>query len=338
MTDLTTAYLGLKLKNPVVVSSSPLQKDLGNIRQMEDCGAAAIVMHSLFEEQIDVESRELDRYLEQGTESYAESLSFLPDMQTYNLGPEGYVEHLSRVKQSVGIPVIGSLNGVSKGGWIRYAKLMEEAGADAIELNTYYLATDPKVTGAEVEQMYCDLVAELKATVHVPLAVKLSPMFSSLANIALRLDQAGANALVLFNRFYQPDIDLEQLEVVQNLSLSQSYELLPRLNWVAILFGHLVADMAITGGVHTGKDILKCMMAGARVAMTTSALLRNGIDHISKMLGEISGWMEEHEYESIRQMQGSMARRSVQDPSAFERVNYIQVLSSYARKTDTRGW
>jgi dihydroorotate dehydrogenase (fumarate) len=338
MIDLTTTYLGLKLKNPVVVSSSPLQKDLGNVRQMEDSGAAAIVMHSLFEEQIDVESRELNRYMDQGTESYAESLSFLPEMQTYNLGPEGYVEHLARVKQSVGIPVIGSLNGVSKGGWIRYAKMMEDAGADAIELNTYYLETDAKITGREVEQMYCDLVAELKATVRVPLAVKLSPMFSSMSNMALRLDQAGANALVLFNRFYQPDFDLEKLEVVQSLSLSQSSELLPRLNWVAILFGHVVADMAVTGGVHTGKDVLKCMMAGARAAMTTSALLRNGIDHISKILGEVSAWMEEHEYESIRQMQGSMARRSIDDPSAFERVNYIQVLSSYARKNDTRGW
>lgn len=338
MIDLTTTYLGMKLKNPVVVSSSPLQKDLGNIRQMEDSGAGAIVMHSLFEEQIDVESRELNRYMEQGTESYAESLSYLPDMETYNLGPEGYLEHLGRVKQSVGIPVIASLNGVSTGGWTRYAKMMEEAGADAIELNTYYLATDPKVTGAEVEQMYCDVVTKLKASLRVPIAVKLSPMFSSMANMARRLDQVGANALVLFNRFYQPDFDLEKLEVVQSLVLSQSYELLPRLSWVAILFGHVTADMAVTGGVHTGKDVLKCMMAGARVAMTTSALLKNGIDHISKMLDEMRAWMEEHEYESIRQMQGSMARRSVDDPSAFERVNYMQVLSSYARTTDTRGW
>ncbi|HEV2351910.1 MAG TPA: dihydroorotate dehydrogenase-like protein [Terriglobia bacterium] len=338
MIDLTTTYLGLTLKNPVVVSASPLQKDLGNIRQMEDCGAAAIVMHSLFEEQIDVEGRELNRYMEQGTESYAESLSYLPDMETYNLGPEGYLEHLSRVKNSVGIPVIGSLNGVSRGGWTRYARMMEEAGADAIELNTYYLETDPKVTGAEVEQMYCDLVTELRASVKIPLAAKLSPMFSSMPNIARRLDQLGMNALVLFNRFYQPDFDLEKLEVVQSLVLSQSYELLPRLNWVAILFGHIAADLAVTGGVHSGIDVLKCMMAGARVAMTTSALLRNGINHISKILEETSLWMEEHEYVSIRQMQGSMARQSVSDASAFERVNYMHVLSSYAKKTDTRGW
>jgi dihydroorotate dehydrogenase (fumarate) len=330
MTDLSSTYLGMKLKNPVVVSSSPLQRDLDNIRRMEDSGAAAIVMHSLFEEQIDVESRELNRSLERGTETYAESLSYLPDMERYNMGPEGYLEHLARAKKSVGIPVIASLNGVSKGGWTRYARMMQEAGADAIELNTYYLETDPKVTGEQVEKMYGDLVAEVKTSVNVPLAVKLSPMFSSIANMAVRLDQAGVKALVLFNRFYQPDFDLETLEVTQSLELSHSYELLMRLNWVAILFGHLKTDLAVTGGVHTGADVLKCMMAGARVAMMTSALLENGIGHISKVLGEVKAWMEEHEYESIQQMQGSMARRSVANPSAFERVNYMHVLSSYA--------
>jgi dihydroorotate dehydrogenase (fumarate) len=338
MSDLTSTYLGLKLKNPVVVSAGPLQKDLGNVRQMEDSGAAAIVMHSLFEEQIDVESEELNRWMEQGTESYAESLAYLPDMENYNLGPEGYLEHLSRVKNSVGIPVIGSLNGVSRGGWTRYARMMEEAGADAIELNTYFLATDPLIAGGEVEKMYCDLVTELKASVRVPLAVKLSPMFTSMAHMAHSLDQLGVKGLVLFNRFYQPDFDLENLKVVQSLVLSQSYELLPRLNWVAILYGQITADMAITGGVHTGLDVLKCMMAGARVAMMTSALLNLGINHIAKVLQEVSAWMDEHEYDSIRQMQGSMARRSVADASAFERVNYMRVLSSYAAKHDTRGW
>jgi dihydroorotate dehydrogenase (fumarate) len=337
MMDLSSTYLGMKLKNPVVVSSSPLQKDLANIRWMEDAGAAAIVMHSLFEEQIDVDSRELNRWLNHGTESYAESLSYLPDMESYNLGPEGYLEHLARAKKSVSIPVIGSLNGVSKGGWTRYARMMEEAGADAIELNTYYLATDPKVTGEEVERMYADLVTEVKTSVRVPLAVKLSPMFSSMANVAVRLDNLGVKALVLFNRFYQPDLDLETLEVTQTLELSHSYELLPRLNWVAILFGNIGADMAVTGGVHTGTDVLKCMMAGARVAMMTSALLKNGIGHIAKVMDEIRAWMEEHEYESIRQMQGSMARRSVANPSAFERVNYMHVLSSYPVKNRERG-
>jgi len=338
MINLTTTYLGMRLRNPVVVSSSPLQRDIGNVHQMEDCGAAAIVMHSLFEEQIDVETHALNRWMEQGTGSYAESLSYLPDMESYNLGPEGYLEHLLRVKNSVGIPVIGSLNGVSAGGWTRYARMMEEAGADAIELNTYYLATNPEITGTEIEKMYGDLVTEVKTSVGVPIAVKLSPMFSSMSNMACGLDKVGVKALVLFNRFYQPDFDLEKLEVVQSLELSQSTELLQRLNWVAILFGHIAADMAVTGGVHSGIDVLKCMMAGARVAMMTSALLKYGIDHISRVLDEMRDWMEEHEYESIREMQGSMARRSVADPSAFERVNYMHVLSSYALKHDTRGW
>ena len=333
MIDLSSVYLGMKLKNPVVVSASPLQKDLDNVRRMEDAGAAAIVMHSLFEEQIDLETRELNRRLEQGTESFAESLHYLPDMESYNLGPEGYLEHLARAKRSVGVPIIGSLNGISAGGWTRYARMIEEAGADAIELNTYYLPTDPGVTGAEVEQGYCDLVAEVRASVRVPLAVKLSLMFSSLPNMARRFDGCGANALVLFNRFYQPDFDLEALDIVQRLELSHSYELLPRLSWVAILFGHVRADLAITGGVHTGTDVVKCMMAGARTAMMTSVLLERGIGHIATILDGTRSWMEEHEYESIGQMQGSMARRSVADPDAFERANYMKVLSSYALKS-----
>jgi dihydroorotate dehydrogenase (fumarate) len=294
-------------------------------------------MHSLFEEQIDLESRNLNRWLNHGTESYAESLSYIPDLDNYNLGPEGYLEHLARAKKSVRVPVIASLNGVSRGGWTRYARMMEEAGADAIELNTYYLATDPKVAGEEVEKMYGDLVSEVRTSVSLPLAVKLSPMFSSMANMAVELDRVGVKALVLFNRFYQPDFDLETLEVTQTLELSHPYELLLRLNWVAILFGHISADMAVTGGVHTGTDALKCMMAGARVAMMTSALLKNGIGHISKVLEQAKAWMEEHEYESIRQMQGSMARRSVDNSSAFERVNYMQVLSSYPVEDRARG-
>jgi len=332
MIDFSSVYLSMKLKNPLVVSASPLQKEIGNLRRMEDAGAAAIVMDSLFEEQIELETRELHRHLERGTDSFAESLRYLPDMESYNLGPEGYLEHLAHAKRSVGIPIIGSLNGVSKGGWTRYARMMEEAGADAIELNTYYLPTDPGVTGTEVEQMYFDLVAEVRANVRIPLAVKLSAMFSSLPNFARRLDQGGANALVLFNRFYQPDFDLEALDVVQRLELSHSYELLPRLSWAAILFGNIQADLAITGGVHTGTDVVKCMMAGARVAMTTSALLERGIDHIATILQGLRSWMEEHEYESVRQMQGSMARRSIADTFAFERVNYMKVLSSYTFK------
>ena len=334
MPDLSTTYLGMNLKNPVVVSSSPLQKDLDNIRRMEDAGAAAVVLHSLFEEQIRMESHELDRRLEQGTESFAESLSFFPDLQTYSLGPEGYLEHLARAKRAVGIPIIGSLNGVSTGGWTNYARMMEEAGADAIELNIYYLATDPEVPGSAIERMYCDVVRQVKSSVRVPLAVKLSPSFSSMANMARQLDLAGANALVLFNRFYQPDFDLEALDIVPHLTLSHFEELLPRLSWVAILCGHIQADLAVTGGVHSSTDVLKCMMAGARVAMTTSALLKDGIGQIAKLLAGVRSWMEEHEYESIRQMQGSMARRSVPDPSALERVNYMAVLSSYVLKSN----
>jgi len=333
MIDLSSVYLGIKLKNPLVVSSSPLQKDLGNIRRMEDAGAGAIVMHSLFEEQIELETHELNRRLEQGTESFAESLHYLPEMESYNLGPEGYLEHLARAKRTVSVPIIGSLNGVSKGGWTRYARMIEEAGADAIELNTYYVPTDPDLTGAEIEQMYCDLVAEVRASVKIPFAVKVSSMFSSLPNIARRFDRGGANALVLFNRFYQPDFDLEALDVVQRLELSHPYELLPRLTWVAILFGHIQADLAITGGVHTGIDIVKCMMAGARVAMMTSALLERGVEHIETVLDGMRSWMEDHEYESIKQMQGSMARRSVANPAAFERANYMKVLSSFTLKS-----
>ncbi|HVB34733.1 MAG TPA: dihydroorotate dehydrogenase-like protein [Patescibacteria group bacterium] len=332
MIDLGSSYLGIALKNPVVVSASPLQKEIDNIRRMEDAGAGAIVMHSLFEEQIRLEGRELDRWLEQGTESYAESLRYLPDLENYNLGPEGYLEHLTRAKASVHIPIIGSLNGVSKGGWTHYAHMMEQAGADAIELNLYEVPTDPNTTGDQIEQRYCDLVAQVRGSVHVPLAVKIGPAFSSMANMARKLDGSGANGLVLFNRFYQPDLDLEVLEVVPTLSLSRSEELLPRLSWVAILYGHVSADMAVTGGVHTGADVLKCMMAGARVAMMTSALLHSGIGHIEQVLAQVQSWMEEHEYESIRQMQGSMSRRSVPDPAAYERANYMQVLSSYALK------
>jgi len=331
--DLSTTYLGLTLKNPLVASASPLTEDLGNIRRMEDAGAAAVVMHSLFEEQINLESQELDRYLSHGTESFAESLSYFPDLTDYNLGPEEYLEHIRRAKSAVRIPVIGSLNGVSTGGWIRYAKLIQEAGADALELNVYFIPTDPALSGTQVEQMYLELVRDVKATLKIPVAVKLGHAFSAMANMAHRVDQAGANALVLFNRFYQPDFDLEKLEAVPTLTLSSSYELLLRLHWVAILFGHVRADLAVTGGVHTAHDVLKAMMAGARVAMMTSALLKNGIGHFRTVLAGLLGWMEEHEYASIRQMQGSMSYRSVANPAAFERANYMKVLSSYTLRT-----
>jgi len=332
MMDLSTSYLGLALKNPLVVSPSPLCQELGNIRQMEDAGASAVVLHSLFEEQLTLESQDLDRFLTSGTESFAESLSYFPDMGQYNLGPEGYLEHIRKAKAAVKIPIIGSLNGISTGGWISFAKKIEQAGADALELNVYYIATDPEMSGAQVEQMYADLVRDVRASVKLPVAVKVGPYFSSTASMARRLDQAGANALVLFNRFYQPDFDLEKLEVVPNLNLSRSEELRLRLCWVAILFGRIKADMAVTGGVHTAEDVIKSMMAGARVAMMTSALLRNGVGHIATVLDGIRAWMEQYEYTSIRQMQGSMSQKSVAEPAAFVRANYMKVLSSYAMK------
>ena len=332
MTDLSTSYLGLSLKNPLVVSPSPLCQDLGSIRQMEDAGAAAVVLHSLFEEQLTLESQDLDHFLTHGTDSFAEALSYYPDMGQYKLGPDAYLEHIRKAKAAVKIPIVGSLNGVSTGGWISFAKKIEQAGADALELNVYYIPTDPEMSGAQVEQMYADLVRDVRASVKIPVAVKLGPYFSALASMARRLDQAGANGLVLFNRFYQPDFDLEKLEVTPNLVLSRSDELRLRLTWVGILYGRVKADMAITGGVHTAEDAIKSMMAGARVAMMTSALLRNGIPHLKTVLGGVADWMEKHEYDSIRQMQGSMSQKSVAEPAAFERANYMKVLSSYALK------
>ena len=332
MSDLSTSYLGLSLKNPLVVSPSPLCADLGAIRKMEDAGASAVVLHSLFEEQLTIDSQDLDRFLTSGTESFAEALSYFPDMGQFKLGPEAYLEHIQKAKKAVKIPIIGSLNGVSTGGWVSFAKKIEQAGADALELNVYYIATDPDMSGAQVEQMYADLVRDVRASLKIPIAVKLGPYFSSMASVARRLDQAGANGLVLFNRFYQPDFDLEKLEVIPNLNLSRSEELRLRLCWVAILSGRIKADMAITGGVHTAEDVIKSMMAGAKVAMMTSALLKNGIEHLKTVREGIAAWMEKHEYASIRQMQGSMSQKSVAEPAAFVRANYMKVLRSYALK------
>jgi dihydroorotate dehydrogenase (fumarate) len=336
MTDLTTGYLGLKLRTPLVASSSPLCKDIGSILRLEDAGASAVVLHSLFEEQIQVESGELDRDLTEGTESFGEALNYFPEMTSYNFGPDPYVNHLRKAKESVDIPVIASLNGVSTGGWIRYAQMMEQAGADAIELNIYYLPTDLEMTGEKVEEIYMDLVSHVKASVRIPVSVKLGSQFTAFANVAKRLDAAGADGLILFNRFYQPDFDLEALEVVPNLVLSDSNELRLRLHWVALLYNRIRPDIAITGGVHTAEDVLKSVMAGARVTMMTSALLRHGIDYLAKVEEDIIDWMEEHEYESILQMRGSMSSQSVAEPAAFERANYMKVLSSYTLKTTGR--
>ncbi len=332
MIDLTTTYLGLELRNPLVVSASPLTEDLDNLRRMEDAGAAAVVMHSLFEEQITLERHELDCHLSEGAESYAESLTYFPELCAYNLGPEAYVEHIRRAKEAVRVPIIGSLNGVSRGtwtNWIDYARKIQAAGADALELNVYFIPTNPQVTGEQVEQIYCDLVRAVKSSLAIPQAIKIGPYFSSMLYQALQLEKAGADALVLFNRFYQPDFDLERRTVAPHLTLSNPSELLLRLHWVAILFPHLRADLAITGGAHSALDVLKAMMAGARVAMMTSALLRNGISHLARVQSDLVSWMEEHEYQSVREMQGHMSYRAVAEPAAFERANYLRVLSSY---------
>ncbi len=330
--DLSTTYLGLKLKNPLVASSSPICEDVGNVRRLEDSGAAAVVLQSLFEEQIELENEELDRFITEGSELSAESVTHFPELTRRVAGPEAYLKHIERCKQAVGIPVVASLNGSTKGGWVGYAKQMEQAGADALELNIYYIPTDPAVSGEQVEQRYVDLVRAVKETVGIPVAVKLGPYFSSLGNMAGKLDAAGADALVLFNRFYQPDFDLEALEVVPNLILSNSHELLLRLHWIAVLYGNVKADLALTGGVHNAADVVKAMMAGSKVAMMTSALLKRGISYLDTIATELLVWMGEHEYESIRQMQGSMSRRSVPQPAAFERANYMKVLSSYSMR------
>jgi dihydroorotate dehydrogenase (fumarate) len=327
--DLTTTYMGMTLKNPIVPSASPLSQNVDNIRQMEDAGASAMVMHSLFEEQITAESQQLDHFLSYGEESFAEALTYYPEMDSY-VGPEEYLDLIRRAKEAVDIPIIGSLNGVSTGGWIKYAKKIEEAGANALELNVYYLPTNVEMTGTTVEQMYIDVVRDVKNTVSIPVAVKLSPFFSATANMAHRLaEEAKADALVLFNRFYQPDFELENLEVVPHLVLSDRYELRLPLRWVAILYGRVPVDFAITSGVHTYTGVLKGMMAGAKVTMMTSEILRNGVDRIGKILAEMVDWMEEHEYESVAQMQGSMSQKNVAEPAAFERANYMKVLQSW---------
>lgn len=327
--DLSTTYLGLKLKHPIVPSASPLSKSLDSIRQLEDAGASAIVMYSLFEEQIEGESHLLDHYLNYGADSFAEALDYFPEMERYNVGPDAYLELIRKAKAAVDIPIIGSLNGVSTGGWIEYAKYIQEAGADALELNLYSIATDPYQTSAEVEQLDLDIVQAVTQSVSIPVAVKVGPFFSAFANMALRLQQAGADGLVVFNRFYQPDFDLERLTVVPNLILSSQHELRLPLRWVAILYGRIPIDFAITSGVHTHEDVLKGLMAGAQVMMMTSELLRNGVGRIGEIVKSLESWMEEHEYTSVKQMQGSMSQRNVAEPAAFERANYMKVLQSW---------
>jgi dihydroorotate dehydrogenase (fumarate) len=316
--------MGLRLRNPLVCSSSPLCEDVDNLRRMEEAGAAAIVLPSLFEEQLDIESQALY--------CFVEPLSYLPDMRGYNRGPDGYLDLIQRAKRAVDIPVFASLNGSSPGGWVGFARRIEEAGADAIELNIYWLSTDPALSSQEIEHLYTDLVSEVKAHVRIPVAVKLPPYFTAFASFARQLDEAGADSLVLFNRFYQPDFDLERREVVPTLHPSTPAELLSRLHWTAILFGRIKADLAVTGGVHTHLDVLKVLMAGGRVAMMTSALLMRGLDHLTEVLMGLQEWMGEREYANIDQLIGSMSLLRVTDPATYERANYMKMLRSFPRR------
>lgn len=327
--DLTTTYLGLKLRNPLVLSASPLSENMDNLKKAEAAGISAVVLHSLFEEQLKLESDELDYHMSHGTESFAEALSYFPAASEYRLGPEDYLEHIARAKAAVKIPVIASLNGASVGGWTEYAAQCQQAGADALELNIYYIPTSLDLTSAQVEQTYIDILKAVKAAVTIPVAVKLSPFFSSMGNMAKRLDDAGANGLVLFNRFYQPDINLETLEVEHSILLSTPQARRLPLRWIAVLYGRIKADMAATSGIHNAQDVLKLLMAGANATMVCSVVYKQGIEYIRTIERELGRWMEEHEYESVKQLQGSLSQKNCPDPSAFERAQYMRILTTW---------
>ncbi len=321
--------MGLKLKNPLIAAASPLTKNLDNYKRLEDGGIAAIVNHSLFEEQITHEVGELQHYLSKGSESYAESLTYFPQVDDFNLGPEEYLSHIFKAKKAVSIPVIASLNARTEGGWVTFAKQIQQAGADALELNVYFMATNPDMDGRYIEDVYLEILQQVKSVVTIPVAIKIGPYFSAFANMAKRLDQAGADALVLFNRFYQPDIDLEELNVVPHLELSGSYDMRLPLRWIGVLFGRIKASLAATTGIHSSEDVIKMVMSGADATMLCSVLLRYGPDHTKVIIQGIEKWMEEHEYKSIAQMKGSMSQKSCVNPETFERANYMKTLQSY---------
>lgn len=329
MTDLKTNYLGLDLKNPLVASASGLSKKTSNVKMMEEAGISAVVMYSLFEEQITQDSLAFNYFMERGTERFAESLDYFPNLDWYRVGPDEYLERIRKNKEAVEIPIIGSLNGVSNTGWVEYAEKIEQAGADALELNTYFLATDPTINGKSLEDNVVDLVGAVCENVNIPVAVKLSPFYSALPNLAARLTEAGAQGLVLFNRFFQPDIDIESMEVDATLHLSTSAELLLPLRWVAILYGKIKADLALTSGVHTGVDLVKSVMAGANVVMVASEFVENGIESATEMLAEMENWMTAYDHSSVAKMRGSMSQQHVENPAVFERANYMKVLQSY---------
>jgi dihydroorotate dehydrogenase (fumarate) len=327
--DLSTTYLGLKLRTPLVPSASPLSEEIDDIKKMEDAGASAVVLYSLFEEQLRQDRLELHHHLEHGTESFAESLTYFPEPEEFHLGPEEYLKHISRVKEAVRIPVIASLNGSSTGGWTHHAKLVQQAGADALELNIYYIPTSMLVSSSEVERTYLEILQAVKSEVTIPVAVKLSPFFTNFAYMARLLDEAGANGLVMFNRFYQPDIDLESLEVKPNILLSTPMAMRVPLRWIAILYGRLRASLAATSGIHRATDVLKMLMAGADVTMLCSVLIRHGVRQIGVIERDLVAWMEEHEYESVSQLKGSLSQKNCPAPSEFERAQYMKALSSY---------
>lgn len=328
--DLTTNYLGLKLRTPLVVSASPLSEEIDNIKRMADAGASAVVLYSIFEEQLRQDRLELNRNLENGTNSFAEALTYFPEPKEFRLGPEEYLKHIAAAKQATKIPIIASLNGSSNGGWTSYAKQIQQAGADALELNIYYIPTDLHLTGTEVELTYLEILKEVKAAVKIPVAVKLSPFFSNFANMAKRLDDAGADGLVLFNRFYQPDIELETLEVKPNLLLSTPMAMRLPLRWVAILHGKLRANLAATSGIHRAVDVIKMLLAGADVTMLCSTIIRHGIPQIAMIERDLVDWLEEHEYESVAQIKGSLSQKNCAEPAAFERAQYMKALTGYS--------
>ena len=328
--DLSTTYLGLKLRTPLVPSAAaPLTEDISQIKLMEDSGAAAVVLYSLFEEQLRLERNELHHHLTQGTESFPEALTYFPEPVEFNVGPEQYLKHIARAKAAVKIPIIASLNGSTLGGWTDYAKRIQQAGADALELNIYSIPADPDRTAAEVEKEYVEIVKAVKSEITIPVAVKLSPFFTNFANMAKRLVDAGADGLVLFNRFYQPDIDLETLEVTPNVLFSTPMAMRLPLRWVAMLYGRVKASLAATSGIHRATDVAKMLLVGADATELCSVLMRHGIKQIAVIERELKTWLEKNEYESVAQLKGSLSQKNCEDPSAFERAQYMRALSTY---------
>jgi dihydroorotate dehydrogenase (fumarate) len=324
--DLTTRYLGLNLRTPLVPSASPLSNKIEGIKRLEDAGASAVVLHSLFEEQVKSELDEVQAHLMYGSDSFPESLTFFPQPAEFITGPEEYLNKIRKAKESVQIPIIASLNCSAIGGWVDYAKKIQQAGADALELNIYVIPTQMDCTSVEIEQTYLDIVQAVQAVVHIPVALKLSPFFSNMANMARRLDQLGVGGLVLFNRFYQPDINLDALEVQAGVNLSTAQDMLLPLRWIAILYGRVKADLAATSGIHSARDAIKMLMAGADIVMLCSVLLKNGLDSIREIETDMSNWLSEHDYESVRQLLGSMSQKNCSDPSAFERAHYMRAI------------